>query len=348
LQRRAPDIPAARIENLTTFFLNPRLRRRSGELPTDYWARRNEAFCRAVRARGFGRADAVYAFNGAALEIFAEAKKRGLRTILDQTAAPWRWNSSLLREEQARWPGWEAQPAEIDDSGALTHREEAEWRLADAIVVGSEFARRAMIEMKAPAHRIAVVPYPPPEGFAVGPREPRPERFTHERKLRVLFVGALQLRKGIQYLYEAARGLQGEPVEFRAVGPSALSAEAVQELCQYVEVVGVVPRDEVWREYAWADVFALPTLSEGSANVCYEALSAGLPVVTTERAGVPEELFADRVRLAETRNGGELALALRYFIAPPRRLAMTSATEASSERRVEYSRKIEHLVEMGQ
>jgi len=37
--------------------------------------------------------------------------------------------------------------------------------------------------------------------------------------------------------------------------------------------------------YAWADVFLLPSICEGSATVCYEALAAGLPVVTTENAG---------------------------------------------------------------
>src|SRR5690606_13675779 len=31
--------------------------------------------------------------------------------------------------------------------------------------------------------------------------------------------------------------------------------------------------------------FLLPTLSEGSAMVCYEALAAGLPVITTPNAG---------------------------------------------------------------
>jgi glycosyltransferase involved in cell wall biosynthesis len=38
-------------------------------------------------------------------------------------------------------------------------------------------------------------------------------------------------------------------------------------------------------QYRWADVFLLPSLSEGSANVCFEALAAGLPVITTPNAG---------------------------------------------------------------
>jgi glycosyltransferase involved in cell wall biosynthesis len=41
----------------------------------------------------------------------------------------------------------------------------------------------------------------------------------------------------------------------------------------------------VAQHYAWADVFLLPSISEGSAGVCYEALAAGLPVITTPNAG---------------------------------------------------------------
>ena len=37
--------------------------------------------------------------------------------------------------------------------------------------------------------------------------------------------------------------------------------------------------------YAWADVFLLPFICEGSAMVTYEALSWGLPVITTHNAG---------------------------------------------------------------
>jgi len=50
-------------------------------------------------------------------------------------------------------------------------------------------------------------------------------------------------------------------------------------------VVGNVPRSEMQREYQQAHVLVLPSISEGSANVCYEALAAGLPVITTPNAG---------------------------------------------------------------
>jgi glycosyltransferase involved in cell wall biosynthesis len=39
------------------------------------------------------------------------------------------------------------------------------------------------------------------------------------------------------------------------------------------------------QQYQWADFLVLPTLCEGSANVCFEAMSTGLSVITTPNAG---------------------------------------------------------------
>jgi glycosyltransferase involved in cell wall biosynthesis len=88
-----------------------------------------------------------------------------------------------------------------------------------------------------------------------------------------------------------------------------------------VDLVGAVPRSEVAAHFAWADVFLLPSICEGSATATYEALGHGLPVVTTFNSGSPvvdgetgclvpirevgsivdalESLAADREKLAE-------------------------------------------------
>lgn len=84
---------------------------------------------------------------------------------------------------------------------------------------------------------------------------------------------------------EAARLLRDEPVDIRLVGPVHVSKDALNELNKTLTVVGEMPRSQIHAEYANADLFVLPTLSEGSATVCYEALAAGLPVVTTPNAG---------------------------------------------------------------
>jgi glycosyltransferase involved in cell wall biosynthesis len=69
------------------------------------------------------------------------------------------------------------------------------------------------------------------------------------------------------------------------VGPIATTLEARKSLAQHVELTGQVPRAEMAVHFAWADVFFLPSLIEGSATVVYEALSAGVPVVCTPNTG---------------------------------------------------------------
>jgi glycosyltransferase involved in cell wall biosynthesis len=49
--------------------------------------------------------------------------------------------------------------------------------------------------------------------------------------------------------------------------------------------LGRVDRDKIHLEFQSADLFVLPTLAEGSAESVYEALAAGLPVITTKSAG---------------------------------------------------------------
>src|SRR5262249_33514023 len=103
--------------------------------------------------------------------------------------------------------------------------------------------------------------------------------------LRILYAGSLCLRKGIPYFMKVAEKLSGENQRFRAVGPIQVSEQACEQLRRRIVVVGSVSRPEMAQEYDNADVLVFATISEGSANVCYEALAAGLPVITTPHAG---------------------------------------------------------------
>ncbi|MBU1910313.1 MAG: glycosyltransferase family 4 protein [Verrucomicrobia bacterium] len=240
----------------------------------------NGEFGHLVAATGLGQARAVYAFNAAALEIFEYARAHALVTLLDQTAAPWEVDETLLAEERQRWPGWEFDGTAPGDWGPLAERERQEWALADRIICGSDYVREALDSVSGPAEKCRVIPY----GLEENQFTPR----VKERvpgPLRVLFVGAIQLRKGVQYLVDAARSLRPGAAELRLVGPVRVSGKAANELRSVAEILPPVPRTSLQAVYDAADVLVLPTLSEGSANVCYEALACGLPVVTTPNAG---------------------------------------------------------------
>jgi len=283
LARRVGGVPDEKIVCFPTFALRRVVGRAKAGSPgarLRFWARANARFGRLVLRRGLGEADTLYAFNGAAVELFQYAKSRAMRTILEQTDAPVAVEETLLAEERERWPGWESGGASPQDWKPMADRETAEWDLADTIICGSEYVQDGVEAESGPVERCRVVHYGAPGEFY---RET--PKIRSRGQLRVLFVGNVCLRKGVPYLLEAARLLNPENVQFRVVGPVNVAGAAVGQLREHVELLGPVPRSEVARQYECADVLVLPSISEGSANVCYEALAAGLPVITTPHAG---------------------------------------------------------------
>jgi glycosyltransferase involved in cell wall biosynthesis len=301
-------VPPDKIIAFKWFGMQYAWRRSRCKTPSDIkrcflWA--NRTFCQKVCRSDWGAANAVFTFNGAGLEILERARRDGLRTVMEQTIAPNAVERRLLAEERERHPGWE--PAVEDQyTEAYGQREQAEWPLADLILCGSEFVRQGIAECGGPVERCVVVPYgvelpedrgqtdaAPPSalpGRSSSSSVPTLSTFNFQlsslnrKPLRVLTVGGVSLRKGSPYVLEAARRLKGV-AEFRMVGPVHVLLEAQEKLREHVELVGPVPRSEVAKHYAWADVFLLPSICEGSATVTYEAQAAGLPVICTPNTG---------------------------------------------------------------
>ena len=240
------------------------------------WA--GSTFSRLVASRGFYGADGLYAFAGDALEQMQAAKQLGMWTAVEQMIAPRDVVEDLVKGEHLAYPDWAGPYIENPYARIFAEREMAEWELANVIICPSEFVRRNVIERGGSAEKCVVVPY------GIDPQFPAQDIIRIGGPLRVLTVGEVGLRKGSPYVAEAARIL-GKSATFRMAGPTRLSAEVKASLAQSVELRGIVPRTEMAKEYAWADIFLLPSICEGSATAIYEALAAGLPVICTENAG---------------------------------------------------------------
>ena len=274
-------VPPARIHSFPLFGLEYAARRAAARTPSaltavHLWA--GAAFCDAILRAGLGKAAAVYTFNSAGLRLLRRARQLGVMTVVEQTLVPAAVEDALLAEEREAYPDWQPSLGRDRNRSAFCAREYSEWECADLIVCGSRFVREGILRCGGPADRTVVVPY------GVDTAAPPVVRSLSRRPLRVLTVGAAGLRKGTPYVLEAARALQGAAV-FRLVGSIGISAAAVRRLADSVELTGALPRAAIPRQLAWADVFLLPSICEGSATVCYEALAAGLPVITTPNAG---------------------------------------------------------------
>lgn len=281
LGRIPKEIPPEKITAFTSFgweyYRRQRRAKNSSNMTAAYlWSGRE--FCNLVINKGFDQATGVYTFNCAGLELLQAAKVQGLRTVMEQTIAPRFIEQQLLREEQQAFPDWELPTPNDIFIEQFCQREQAEWRLADVILCGSDFVREGIAACGGPVERCAVVPY------GVDARFSHIQRSSHSGPLRVLTVGAVGLRKGSPYVLEAAKRLKGK-AEFRMVGSVPVLPQAESQLREHLELTGPIPRTEILSHYAWADVFLLPSVCEGSATVTYEALLSGLPVVCTPNTG---------------------------------------------------------------
>jgi glycosyltransferase involved in cell wall biosynthesis len=170
------------------------------------------------------------------------------------------------------------------------------------------------------------------------------ERKQHAGPLRVLTVGAIGLRKGSPYVLEVAKALGGQ-AKFRMVGSHPIGPQSRQALEAVLELTGVVPRSEIQQHFAWADVFLLPSLCEGSATVVYEALAAGLPVVCTPNAG---SVVRDGIEgyITPVRDTEAMKKALLSFVGQPAMLMQMSANSRARANIFNTKKYREQLVEI--
>ncbi len=97
----------------------------------------------------------------------------------------------------------------------------------------------------------------------------------------ILFVGGLTRRKGVDIILECAQRMPD--ILFILVGEGKLKMDI--ENCKSV---GVCPNNEICKWMNVADIFILPSRSEGTPLVVLEALSCGIPVIASDVGGISD------------------------------------------------------------
>jgi glycosyltransferase involved in cell wall biosynthesis len=198
--------------------------------------------------------------------------------------------------------------------------------------VNSGWSKDALIAEDVPAEKIHVIPLAYEASTDAKSFERQyPSSFSPRRPLRVLFLGQINLRKGVAHLLEAVQLLTGEHVVFWFVGPMQISVP--EELRQHPQVkwFGVAPRGRVEHYYRAADVFILPTLSDGFGLTQLEAQSWKLPVIASRHCG---EVVRDGVNgvVIEGISGRAIADVILGLLRSPERLKTMSKRAEVDER----------------
>ena len=229
---------------------------------------------------------AIYAYEDSALNAFRAAKQAGLPCFYDLPIGYWKSAHQIFETEKQKLPEWAPTLTGLNDSPAKLQRKDEELKLADAIFVASSFTAKTLKDYTGNLAPVNVIPY----GFppVIDPQKRTYDNFSHNRPLKLLFVGSLSQRKGIAYLFEAVKKF-GSRVQLTIVGrkkdvPCAVLDEQLAKHTWYESL----SNNEILQLMQQHDVFVFPSLFEGFGLVITEAMSQGTPVITTANTIGPD------------------------------------------------------------
>jgi glycosyltransferase involved in cell wall biosynthesis len=119
-----------------------------------------------------------------------------------------------------------------------------------------------------------------------------PRDYPREPSARLLYVGTWLDQRGIFYLRDALRNLAARLPGLRlTIAGCGSDADQIRNffdptLRSLVDVISVVPFDQMPALFADHDIFVFPSLLEGTPLAVQEAMAAGMAVVTTETCGM--------------------------------------------------------------
>lgn len=217
--------------------------------------------------------DIAYIWPGCDLKVYEALRSRGHTIVMERINTHRATSKSILDVEYQRLglpPDHGITEAEID----LERRKTA---LADHLFCPSPLVLESFASERVPRHKLLLTSY----GWDPTRIRPTPQAAPRDSGFTVLFVGRVCIRKGAHLLLQAwakAR-IPGRLVLVGSLEPAV--AKLCSALLSRSDVLYLGHTRDVAAVYRGADVFAFPTLEEGSPLVSYEALASGLPMLTS-------------------------------------------------------------------
>ncbi|MBD2292369.1 glycosyltransferase family 4 protein [Anabaena sphaerica FACHB-251] len=223
-------------------------------------------------------------------------------------------------EEHSDWVKEKNMLSEVSELWTAKEKEDIE--TSDYFLAPSEFIKASLInDLSIDPKKIYLNPYPAPLWLydyetSLNNSVRLSSKKEKGEELKIVFVGTVELRKGIQYLLKALRKINPDKFHARIVGSIQIHENKIKEYSDICTFMGQLNKQELTKQYEWADVFVFPSLSEGSAGVIYEAMAFGLPIITTKSSGSWVRDGIDGI-IVQERNIEHLIEALLQYIEKP-------------------------------
>ncbi|MEQ1745279.1 MAG: glycosyltransferase family 4 protein [Saprospiraceae bacterium] len=269
------------------------------------WAIQNTyvRFDRRV-ARGLGRArfDAVVTYENANLHTLKTAKQLGKITVLDL--------AQIHHDDIARYGRWFLSPEGLLAETEVVNPRKAEaLAYTDFVLTLSSFAAESMLRHGWPAERLFTVRL-----GVDAHRFSAKGDYRLDGPLRLLFVGTLTKRKGLEVLFQALAQLPEGAVETALIGPVSDAGGLLQENVGRFRLLPFQHHEALVSHYQEADLFVFPSLLDSWGQTVLEAMACGTPAIVTENTGAKDAVQQGGGWVIPANDAPALENAIRYCL----------------------------------
>ena len=232
--------------------------------------------------------DILIGWSSYSYNAFIKAKNKKCVKILERGSTHIEFQNEILNEE---YKFQSIKPKQI--SKYIIDKEKKEYDLADYIMVPTDFVKQTFIDKGFQNKKIIKNPY----GVNLEEFKNSRSRIKNLDKFRIIYVGAVSVRKGILYLLQAFNDLEFSDIELLIVGN--IEHDLIKRLNEYYSNKKIIFKKSVKQSdlknfYNISDVFVTCSIEEGLSMVQLQAMSCGIPVISNVNAG-GQEIITDGV-----------------------------------------------------
>lgn len=269
------SIPDEKVVSLPASLLLERLIHKIGKdhLVSKYQYFLHQTFAH-LAAHYLKGSDVIHGWSGFSLPALKWAKENGVPFVLERSSSHMLVQCQLLQKEYDR----------LGLTWAATHpkvveQDLKEYNLADRVAVPSLFVKRGFLDQGFNEERLIYNPFGTNlKSFFPGEKQ--------DNTFRVVYAGALSVRKGVYYLVQAFQEAGIPNSELCLVGgASAETPRLLAQADERVKCMGHVPQSSLVKYYQNSSVFVMASIDEGMAMVQLQALACGLPLICTTNTG---------------------------------------------------------------
>lgn len=199
----------------------------------------------------------------------------------------------------------------------------------NGLIFLNDYAKKTILpQLNHQPEKISVIPHGVSTRFSLEPRKQKKiEEFSNSKPMQLLCVSTINVYKHQWHVVDAVQRLrdEGVPLNLNLVGGAESNSLArlkhqisiSDPHCEFVQYHGQIPFEHLHELYHQADVFIFPSSCENMPNILLEAMSAGLPIICSNKGPMPE-LLGDNGKYYNPERPIELANALKELIKNPK------------------------------